>query len=71
MFEFLEVTMSTAPEWNSKVFINDVLFKDAYFINDGGFLSTKLTDISTGMIFIDGLQLNNVEYNNSRGIVNF
>lgn len=47
--------MSTAPEWNSKIFINAVLFKDAYFINDGGFLSTKLSETPTGMIFINGL----------------
>lgn len=67
----LDMKLVTAPEWNSKIFVKNVWFKDCYFINDGAFLSTKLTEKSTGMILIDNLNMDNIEYNNSRGIVDF
>jgi hypothetical protein len=35
--------MITAPEWNSKIYLQNVNFKDAYFCNDGALLSTKVT----------------------------
>ncbi|CAD8199978.1 unnamed protein product [Paramecium pentaurelia] len=71
IFELLDMTLVTAPEWNSKIYVKNVQFKDCYFINDGAFLSTKLTEKSTGMIIIDNLQMDNIEYNNSRGIIDF
>lgn len=49
------MTLLTAPEWNSKIYVKNVWFKDCYFINDGAFLSTKVTEKPTGMIIIDNL----------------
>ncbi|CAD8202516.1 unnamed protein product [Paramecium octaurelia] len=71
VFELLDMTLVTAPEWNSKIYVKNVQFKDCYFINDGAFLSTKLSEKPTGMILIDNLHMDNIEYNNSRGIVDF
>ncbi|CAD8198753.1 unnamed protein product [Paramecium octaurelia] len=71
LFELQDITLITQSEWNSKIFLKNVIFNDAYFINDGAFLSTQVTKSPTGMILVENLHLNNVEYNNSRGIVNF
>ncbi|CAD8089599.1 unnamed protein product [Paramecium primaurelia] len=71
IFELQDITLITQPEWNSKIYLKNVIFNDVYFINDGAFLSTQVQKTSTGMILIENLNFNNAEYNNSRGIVNF
>ncbi|CAD8104832.1 unnamed protein product [Paramecium sonneborni] len=71
ILELQDITLLTQPEWNCKIYLKNVFFNDTYFINDGAFLSTLLTQKPTGMILIENLNFDNVEFNNSRGIVNF
>ncbi|CAD8119529.1 unnamed protein product [Paramecium sonneborni] len=71
IFELQDINLSTSPEWNCKIYLKNIYFNDVYFINDGAFLSTLITQKPTGMILIENLNFNNIEFNNSRGIVNF
>ncbi|CAD8097272.1 unnamed protein product [Paramecium sonneborni] len=71
IFELQQVNFLTAPEWSSKILITQVQFYDCYFINNGAFLSTTIFNQPMGMIVINSLMLRNIEYNNSRGIVDF
>ncbi|CAK88462.1 unnamed protein product (macronuclear) [Paramecium tetraurelia] len=71
LFELQSVSFLTPPQWNSKIIITQVQFEDCYFINDGAFLSTAVLDEPMGIVIINSLYMKNMEYNNSRGIVDF
>ncbi|CAD8210428.1 unnamed protein product [Paramecium pentaurelia] len=71
LFELQSVIFLTPPQWNNKILINQVQFIDCYFSNDGGFLSTNIFNQPMGIININSLIMRNIEYNNSRGIIDF
>ncbi|KAM3138146.1 hypothetical protein pb186bvf_009819 [Paramecium bursaria] len=52
VIKIIQSNMTSLPQWNSKIFVSQLLIQDAYFIGDSAFFTTDLTTTPTGMLTI-------------------
>lgn len=71
IIDIKQTNMTSLPEWNSKIFVDNLQMKDVYFINDAALFSTELLEVPQGILSVDRMTVENARFNSSRGFVNF